>query len=72
LQDKCRVILKRVNRLTYLLKNTPSLEKLEGQLQQIFKETEQLVKSDKGIVLEIETAQKKRKATTSSKLGIQG
>jgi hypothetical protein len=69
LQAKCRVILKKVNRLTYLLKDTPSLEKLEGQLQQIFKETEQLVKSDKGIVLENETGQKKRKkrkAATSS------
>lgn len=69
LQAKCRVILKKVNGLTYLLKDTPSLEKLEGQLQQIFKETEQLVKSDKGIVLENETGQKKRKkrkATTSS------
>lgn len=69
LQAKCRVILKKVNGLTYLLKDTPSLEKLEGQLQQIFKETEQLVKSDEGIVLENENGQKrrnKRKATTSS------
>jgi hypothetical protein len=61
MQAKCRVILKKLNGLTYLLKDVPSLEKLEGQLQQMFQETEQLVKSDDGIVLEHEDCQKKGK-----------
>ena len=71
LQAKCRVILKKINGLTYLIKDIGSLTKLEKQLQEIFKEMEQMVKSDKGILLESENrqkrkAKKKRKSTTST------
>ena len=57
--------------MTYLIKDVGSLTKLEKQLQEIFKEMEQVVKSDKGIVLESENSQKtktkkKRKSTTST------
>ena len=52
LQARCRVLLKEVTGLTYLLKDEPSLVKLEGQLQNMFKQTEQLVNSDNGVVLE--------------------
>lgn len=70
LQARCRVLLKKVTGLTYLLKDEPSLVKLEGQLQNMFKQTEQLVNSDNDVVLESnEKMRKKRKLPKSSRKG---
>ena len=70
LQARCRVLLNKIIGLTYLLKDEPSLVKFEGQLQKMFKQTEQLVKSDNGVVLESdEKMRKKRKLTKSSRKG---
>lgn len=63
-QAKCRVILKKINSLTYLVTDNEKLVELEAQLQKVFLETEKMVKSDKGIVLETSNDQnsgKKRK-----------
>ena len=70
LQARCRVLSKKVTGLTYLLKDEPSLVKLEGQLQNMLKQTEQLVNSDNGVVLESdEKMRKKRKLPKSSRKG---